>query len=264
MKKISILFAFLFAVLFQNCSEKKKECAKNITEHSCQEIVEADTTKNGEDDIRKDSIICCEIIGFGDSLLWFENMDFQDIELMSFLIEKKFLGNIVEFPADKYVLADSLNLIKEEQISDCIFNAIVENFSTVNKWPCSAYSTKENLIQSLKNDYKLYYWGQTVIDNSFDSFLFLMEQNNDFIERELFLINVKGETITSISSLFNYSFLLFATTTYTYIDKKKKFHCQFEDLSDDNILPDSLISKSVEYKHEVVFSFDKKGRVVLE
>jgi hypothetical protein len=120
------------------------------------------------------------------------------------------------------------------------------------------------------NQDTMFYCGQMTLIDSIDSFLILLKSRDinvedselilEYCNRELFLINLCKDTITSVSSIFDYSLLDGNESfSYTYMNNDVFCYCS-EVLSSDDIMP-------IEMKRETqikryYFKFDKKGHII--
>ena len=212
-------------------------------------------------------------IGLKKSYFSYENMVFNDSKLVPFLLNK--LNGIS--PDSLHI--DDVTLADMEDFP-CVGNdlfSIFASFNIVDSWSkdwVDNYPSASEKISDILQNCSLFNCGQVKISDSFCSFLFMLksettstsflfaDRESESYSRELFLVNLDGDTITSVSSLFSYAKLYGGVEcTYTNTSPNNSFCCHFEVLSSDSTCSDRY-EKEKDYKVE--FSFDKHGRIVLK
>ncbi len=221
---------------------------------------------NGQD--TQDAIIRYDILYESKSHFQFENIAFEDTKLIPFLLDKKD-KEIVDFTYPKtYTELESFK--RKERVPTDVFK-VFANFNTINGW--SKYMkelspSKEEIIKDIIDGYFLYYCGQVKLSQAFDSFLFMKESSwVNYRVRDVYLVNMYENKITSISLLFYYYGGDEDTlAAYTYKDKDSIFYRCSKTLSNDVIIPEEVKETvGCDYDDETIFKFKfgKTGHIVI-
>jgi hypothetical protein len=217
------------------------------------------------DSIFNDAVIRYETIASGEDFFIFENMIFQDTKLLPFLMNEKSKDvQPLTRPTGNHTLKD----IKVIDSLNHDIKQIIIRFDAIDGWilkhlkhPIIKGTRDYSLRYMIANDTCLYYCGPVKVSESFDSFLFLKNSSFNF-EKELFLFNLSKDTITSICRLYEYSGTEgLSYYIHTYKEKNNAFRCVYKDLTNDFIV---VGEDSEEISKEVLFSFDRQGRVILK
>ena len=191
----------------------------------------------------------------------YDNIIYQDQTLIPFLLYKKSTDSInVSLQSIDTLLVN----FQSTRVLDKDLYSTIMRFGVINEiWD-------NNLPWASFNQDTMFYCGQLTLIDSIDSFLFLLKSRDINVEdselileyrnRELFLINLCKDTITSVSSLFDYSLLDGNESfSYTYLDNNV-FCYWSEILSSDDIMPNEM--KRGTHIKRYYFKFDKMGRIV--
>ncbi len=189
----------------------------------------------------------------------FENVVFSDCVLIPFIKkELKHDGSFASLPLDDTLLSRlSLRKLLGREVASSI-----KKFGVVNRKYGGGFSTSGDSV---------FYCGQIDLSNNYKSFLFLIKTKEintpdeyefvlNFINREMFLINMCNDTITSVSSVYSYS-SLDDNELYSYLSLEDNHFCYCaEVLSTDNILLPEMENYNNVKKY--YFMFDRYGRIV--
>lgn len=196
-----------------------------------------------------------EQIELNDHIFPYENLIFKDYSLTSFLMK--------------------------EQSNECLFYSLPYNDTLLNR--IKRFRCEENVCSVIKNFEvikKMYYTfttgdsvlycGKVKLSQDFNSFMFMVKSKErlepienenilQHIDRKVFLINMKNDTITSVASVFGYSSIDDVVDySHIYLDNSR-FCYSFECLSSDVILPSNLKNERVP---KYSFGFDASGRII--
>ena len=247
MKKISVIITIIFAILFFPgiviFSNYRSKCHEDLHD---------------------------KVLSMGDSILRFDNVMFRDSVLIPYIMDLKLHNKKkVELPIIDTCLV-ALN--PKDSVPNRVFNVIAE-FDVVNCWSQTLklfdelyHPTKEEVINQVKEDHVLYYCGQTNISKTFDSFLFLMEENNitdkyGWVVRRLILLNSKEDTVMSVAEIFNYLQLAGDDIcAQTIIDDN--YICHYKEVSVANDCGDEW-GNPIEQIETINFKFDNHGHIIL-
>jgi hypothetical protein len=210
-----------------------------------------------------------KVLNTGDSIFVFDNVVFSDSVLIPYIKDLKLQSkNKVELPKiDTCLVAFS----SKDSVPDSVFNVFSE-FNVVNYWSLLQksfdelyYTTKEEVIKQIKEDFKLYYCGQTFISKSFDSFLFLMEDKNitdkyGWIDRRVLLMNIQDDIVRSLSEIFYYKLVDDIIYAQTVIDDNGICHYKEVFISGD--CGDEW-GNPIEQIETIDFKFDNHGHIVV-
>lgn len=215
------------------------------------------TRKNHQDDEYH-----CKIIESGGSRLRYDNMVFKDTILCPYILGKKQQSSCSSnLPSS----VNELNRVSlRERVKDDIFRRLL-NFNSVNK--CFSVSSGKDNTERILKSRSLYYCGKVNLSNSFDGFLFLLlyelpsEEPGDepMTIKDLFLVCLSDNSITSISNLFSY-FCWDGHSMY----RLTKYNGNDTYLYYDGRGADDIVHSNGSESIRAIFSFDKQGRVVLK
>ena len=211
---------------------------------------------------------CYKTLDYKKRFFSYENMLFYRSSLVNFLLNKK---NEVDFVKSFHVEDITLSDLElNDYVDDDLFRVFAK-FTIVDSWSkdwIEDYPSTEDKVLDILQNCTLYDCGQVRISNTFDSFLFMLKSETGpksfsscdkdvFLCRELYLVNLCEDTITSISIPFSYAKLVGGIErTYTTISSNNTFSCHFEQWQEDYSLK--------ERDAQIEFSFDEKGRIKLE
>ncbi len=206
---------------------------------------------------------------------WYNNLIFKDEKLISYLLEK----HAKRLPYVNLPIGDTtlVNVVIQDTVPKDVFLRFA-GFRLLNNWEDFKeiygeryhYSTKEEAVCARVKNHILNYCGQVKLSKNFDSFLLMItpeyELKDDrlYAHRELFLVNLSNEKITSVSELYSY-FLLegHSDCAHTIVKRNNDFCISFEELSSDVIVAKEVADEDPRMFRIVNFKFDKKGRVVI-
>lgn len=206
---------------------------------------------------------------------WYNNLVFKDEKLVSYLLEK----HAKRLPYVNLPIGDTtlVNVVIQDTVPKDVFLRFA-GFRLLNNWEdfkeiygerCH-YSTKEEAVRAQVKNYILNYCGQVKLSKNFDSFLLMItpeyELKDDrwYAHRDLFLVNLSNEVITSVSELYSYVLLEgHSGCSHTIIKGNNVFCISFEELSSDVIVAKEVADEDPRMFRIVNFKFDKKGRVVI-
>ena len=173
-----------------------------------------------------------------------------------------FLHNI-EINNELFEVTDTtLSNVRMLQKADSNLIEMLIKFGPINKWNTvlELSSSYEETLQSAR-DCDFYLIGQTIISSDFKSFLFLQmpkEQDDYFVAKEIYLVNVKNDLVKSVVRVFDYlCFDGVSSFSHTYFDNGQFVHKNIE-LSTDVIVPWPTGPEV----HYTKFTFDQQGHVV--
>ena len=211
-----------------------------------------------------------KVLNMGDSILRYDNVMLRDSVLIPYIMDLKLHNyEMVELPITDTCL---VAFCPKESVPDRVFSVFAE-FNVVNCWSQTLklfdelyHPTKEQVINEIKEEFVLYYCGQTVISKSFDSFLFLIEDRISQIKygcivKKLILLNSKEDMVMSVTELYNYQYLpddiIYAQTI---IDDNHI--CHYKEVSVANDCGDEW-DNPIEQIETIDFKFDKKGYIIV-
>lgn len=204
-------------------------------------------------------------IRLSSNLLPYVNVAFSDTLILPYLVGKKAELAISVTPLCLNKTLENGN--EEELLSSDLFRAfavfpVVVGWNEEQVWNTEVFQTIEKKRRFFVDHHKLYYCGRTVISNDYDSFFLKVvgESETDeypTISRTLYLVNVKHDSIMSISQFGSYNwFAEYESYSSTTLDKNGKYkHCRVMNWLDDNGNSDCK-------KDSIVFMFDKVGRII--
>ncbi len=273
MKKTTILLSITIALIcsigfgiYSHCySSRPSISSKN------------DKAIPNDSDKDQDAIIQYNILYKSKSRFQFENIEFEDTKLIPFLLNKKD-KEIEDFVYPK-TYSELGSFKRKERMPTDIFK-VFANFDIVNGWSeymKEFYPSKEEMIKNIIEGYSLYYCGQVKLSQTFDSFLFMTTFGKDrdsswvdyYINRDVYLVNMSENKITSIALLFYYyggGDDGVSMGAYTYKDKHNNFYRHSKTLSSDVIIPDEVKkAEGINDDDETIFKFKfgKTGHIVV-
>lgn len=281
MKNFLLIVAAFAAVCFLavNCTAPKEE--KHQLQSTSEPIavmkshVVVDSCALAEEEIAFDAmedVVQFELLN-KEPFSWYNNLIFKDEKLVSYLrnkIEDSFIPfSIGREKSDGCEICEKLqNLEIKEIVPQEIFRRFV-GFRAVNGWSeefakLTSDYTQEKAIKDRYKSNELFYLGRVKLSNSFESFMFMLSiKDNEIVDvyRKAFLINMVGDTITSVSSIFHYSMDVVSAWSGIWKDNNDIFHYS-SDSADDCIGLNEMGEEEREIPI-VNFKFDKKGRVVI-
>ena len=251
-----LLFAFLLCGVFESCF------CQDVKGFVMQQYEEWFSSR---DSIFSFGCIKNEELSYSDNHFVYDNVAYEDSLLFSFLYENTTNSKFVSLPGNDIYLT-GIPMIKK--VPSAIFRSLAQ-FNCVNLWSkeeyyiehglAPAFPSKEYTIDFIVNEYDCYFCGQVLLSPYFNSFLFLKQSvDGESVVKELYIMNCKEDTITSICCFNGLSLDGEVSYEYTCIDDGW-FYYRYEFLPDDNIVTNS--SSEVE-KDEYVFTFDNNGRVI--
>lgn len=209
-----------------------------------------------------------KVLNTGDSIFVFDNVMFRDSVLIPYIMDLKLQSeNKVDFPKiDTCLVAFS----SKDSVPDSVFNVFSE-FNVVNYWSLLQksdaldHTTKDEVIKQIKDNFELYYCGQSFISKSFDSFLFLLEDRNitdkyGWIDRRLLLMNIQDDTVRSLSEIFHFKLVDGIIYAQTIIDDNGICHYKDVYVADD--CGDEW-GNPIEQIETIDFKFDNHGHIVV-
>ena len=211
-----------------------------------------------------------KVLKMGDSILRYDNVMLTDSVLIPYIMDLKLQSKKkVELPITDTCL---VAFCPKDSVPDRVFSVFAE-FNVVNCWSQTLklfdelyHPTKEQVINEIKEEFVLYYCGQTVISKSFDSFLFLIEDRISQIKygcivKKLILLNSKEDMVMSVTELYNYQYLpdeiIYAQTI---IDDNHI--CHYKEVSVANDCGDEW-DNPIEQIETIDFKFDNKGYIIV-
>ena len=211
-----------------------------------------------------------KVLKMGDSILRYDNVMLTDSVLIPYIMDLKLQSKKkVELPITDTCL---VAFCPKDSVPDRVFSVFAE-FNVVNCWSQTLklfdelyHPTKEQVINEIKEEFVLYYCGQTVISKSFDSFLFLIEDRISQIKygcivKKLILLNSKEDMVMSVTELYNYQYLpdeiIYAQTI---IDDNHI--CHYKEVSVANDCGDEW-GNPIEQIETIDFKFDNHGHIVV-
>jgi len=210
---------------------------------------------NYKDDNSKE--VKYEQIELNEQIFPYENLVFKDYSLTSFLIKEQCNESLFfSLPYNDTLL----NRIKRINCEEKVCSAI-KNFEVIKRLYCT-FTKGDSIL----------YCGKVKLSHDFSSFMFMVKCKERLepieneiimqcINRKVFLINMKNDTITSVAPVFGYSCLDDDVAySHIYLENSRFCYC-LEYLSSDVILPPNLENESVP---KYYFGFDKFGRIVKE
>ena len=281
MKKFLLFYAAFAAVCFLvvNCTapKEKKHQQRPISEpvDVMTSHIVVDSCALAEEmyiDDAMDDVVQFELMN-KDAFYWYNNLIFKDEKMISYLRNKKDNSFISSFIGREKIAGCEIceklqNLERKEIVPKEIFRRFVR-FRAVNGWSeefakLTSDYTEGKAIKGCYEFNELFYIGRVKLSNSFESFMFLLSmKDNDVVDmdQEAFLINMVGDTITSVSSIFHYSMDVVSAWSGIWKDNNDVFHYS-SDSADDCI---GLNEMEDEKPREFIvnFKFDKGGRIVI-
>ena len=215
------------------------------------------------DSIFKDAVICYESHKKRySSAFTYENMTFQDKRLTPFLLEKKSASEpFIKLPNGNI----SLDSVKIKDKIPYETTQVFIRLYPVDGWMLDDILKVHDEMKTfmMASDTSFYYCGQVNLSKKFDSFVFINNKYTDdeYIEKDLYIINLSDSIITSVSKQYCYFDFEGTFYTHTYRISENKFRCisYREEICDFIVEGEEPPGPQTE---EIFFSFDNQGRIV--
>lgn len=200
-------------------------------------------------------------VEMSDFIFIYDNVSDRNEVLVSYLNQQKALNKAMSIlPIGDTTLA-SLNIL--DTIPNNVFKAFAE-YNSVNMWAEERDSwehprRKDEVVNGILNDNVAIYCGQVMLSDSFDSFMFLLNDTAahkyGWNYKDLFVINMKNDAITSVAKLFVNE----RTMVQSAGDSNNVFHLINYSLTIDPCYPEYEPGVSDEYD----FKYDQDGQLVI-
>lgn len=197
----------------------------------------------------------------------YENMTFQDKRLTPFLLGKKSAGEpFIKLPNGD-ILLDSVKI--KDKIPYETTQVFIRLYPVDGWMQDDIFKVHDDMKTfMMASDTSFYYCGQVNLSKKFDSFVFINNSSgkkkytdDEYIEKDLYIINLSDSVITSVSKPYCYFDFEGTFYTHTYRISANKFRCfsYSEEICDFIVEGEEPPGPRTE---EIFFSFDNQGRIV--